>query len=103
MGDAALEICRPTAGQALVPALDQTRTVGLVTLPGAFVGVMLGGGSAAQAGATQVLVLIALLAVEAAAASTTLEFVARGWIDRPAPRGDGSRPARRSSGRWASR
>jgi putative ABC transport system permease protein len=81
--DAALEICRPTAGQALVPALDQTRTVGLVTLPGAFVGVMLGGGSAVQAGATQVLVLIALLAVEAVTASAALEFVARGWIQRP--------------------
>nr|WP_236648142.1 ABC transporter permease [Micromonospora sp. 4G51] len=26
--DAALEICRPAAGQALIPALDQTRTVG---------------------------------------------------------------------------
>ncbi|WP_232290024.1 ABC transporter permease [Micromonospora sp. ATCC 39149] len=36
--DAVLEACRPAAGQALVPALDQTRTVGLVTLPGAFVG-----------------------------------------------------------------
>ena len=29
------------AGQALIPALDQTRTVGLVTLPGAYVGVLL--------------------------------------------------------------
>lgn len=82
--DAALEVCRPTAGQALVPALDQTRTVGLVTLPGAFVGVLLGGGSAVQAGATQVLVLIALLAAEAIAAAVTLELVADGLIRRPA-------------------
>ncbi|WP_435154151.1 hypothetical protein [Micromonospora aurantiaca (nom. illeg.)] len=29
-----------------MPALDQTRTVGLVTLPGAFVGVLPGGGTA---------------------------------------------------------
>src|SRR6476659_8907931 len=50
--------------EALVPALDQTRTVGLVTLPGAFVGVLLGGGTAIQAGAVQVLVLIGLLAAE---------------------------------------
>jgi putative ABC transport system permease protein len=78
--DAALEVCRPTAGQALVPALDQTRTVGLVTLPGAFVGVLLGGGSAVQAGATQLLVLIALLAAEAIAAALTLELVARDLI-----------------------
>jgi putative ABC transport system permease protein len=84
--DAALEVCRPTAGQALVPAMDQTRTVGLVTLPGAFVGVLLGGGSALQAGATQLLVLIALLAAEAIAAALTLELVARGMIRGPAER-----------------
>ena len=41
--EARLEICRPAASGALVPALDQTRTVGLVTLPGAFVGMLLGG------------------------------------------------------------
>jgi putative ABC transport system permease protein len=80
--EAALEVCRPVIGQALVPALDQTRTVGLVTLPGAFVGVLLGGGSAVQAGATQVLVLIALLAVEAIAAGVTLELVAAGALRR---------------------
>lgn len=81
--DAALEVCRPTAGQALVPALDQTRTVGLVTLPGAFVGVLLGGGSAVQAGATQLLVLVALLAVEAIAVAVTVELVASGLLRRP--------------------
>jgi putative ABC transport system permease protein len=80
--DAALEVCRPTAGQALTPALDQTRTVGLVTLPGAFVGVLLGGGSAIQAGATQVLVLVALLAAEAIAAALTVELVASGVLRR---------------------
>jgi UDP-glucose/iron transport system permease protein len=78
--DAALEVCRPTAGQALVPALDQTRTVGLVTLPGAFVGVLLGGGSPVQAGATQLLVLVALLAVEAIAVAVTVELVATGTL-----------------------
>jgi putative ABC transport system permease protein len=81
--DAALEVCRPAAGTALVPALDQTRTVGLVTLPGAFVGVLLGGGSAVQAGATQLLVLIALLAVEGIAVAVTVEMVAAGWLRRP--------------------
>ncbi|HEX5512228.1 MAG TPA: ABC transporter permease, partial [Actinomycetales bacterium] len=56
--DAVLEVARQSSGLALVPALDQTRTVGLVTLPGAFVGVLLGGGSPAAAGAAQVLVLV---------------------------------------------
>ena len=78
--DAVLEVARPVAATALVPALDQTRTVGLVTLPGAFVGVLLGGGSALDAGAAQLLVLVALLAAEAVAVWITTELVARGWF-----------------------
>lgn len=69
-------IVRPTAGQAFMPVLDQTRTVGLVTLPGAFVGILLGGGTPLQAGTTQLLVLIALLAIEAVAVLITVELVA---------------------------
>lgn len=52
-------------GEALLPNLDQTRTVGLVTLPGAFIGVLLGGGDPVQAGAAQVLVLIGIMAGQA--------------------------------------
>lgn len=83
---AALEICRPSASQALIPALDQTRTVGLVTLPGAYVGVLLGGASPIQAGITQVLVLIGLLAAEAVAVLVAVQFVAAGLIARGTPR-----------------
>jgi putative ABC transport system permease protein len=83
--DAALEVCRRPAGLALVPALDQTRTVGLVTLPGAFVGVLLGGADPIEAGATQLLVLIGLLAIEAVCVSVTLELVATARL-RPAGR-----------------
>jgi putative ABC transport system permease protein len=79
--DAVLEIARPVAATALVPALDQTRTVGLVTLPGAFVGVLLGGGSALEAGAAQLLVLVGLLAAEAIAVWVVTEQVARGRLD----------------------
>jgi putative ABC transport system permease protein len=75
--DARLLIGRDDAGLALVPGLDQTRTVGLVTLPGAFVGMLLGGASPIQAAAVQLLVLAALLLVQAVAAATTLELVAR--------------------------
>ncbi|MEW2353789.1 ABC transporter permease [Spirillospora sp. NPDC029432] len=78
--DAALEVCRPAAALALIPAVDQTRTVGLVTLPGAFVGVLLGGADPVEAGATQLLVLIGLLAIESAAALITLELVATGRL-----------------------
>jgi putative ABC transport system permease protein len=77
---ATLELCRPVAAQALVPALDQTRTVGLVTLPGAFVGVLLGGGSPLQAGAVQLLVLVGLLLAEAVAAVLTVEVIAAGHL-----------------------
>jgi putative ABC transport system permease protein len=76
--DAAIEICRPNAATALVPALDQTRTTGLVTLPGAFVGMLLGGATVVTAGAVQLFVLIALLAVEAIAVVITIELAARG-------------------------
>lgn len=73
-------VARPAAGLALLPGLDQTRTVGLVTLPGAFVGVLLAGASPVQAGAAQVLVLVALLAVQSVAAALTFELVAGGRV-----------------------
>lgn len=78
--DAAIEIARPTAAQALVPAMDQTRTVGLVTLPGAFVGMLLGGATPVQAGAVQLLVLVLLLAVQTVAVAATVELVCRGLV-----------------------
>ncbi len=84
--DAVLEIVRPAAATALVPPLDQTRTVGLVTLPGAFVGVLLGGGSPLEAGAAQLLVLVGLLAAEVVAVWVITELVARGRILADVPR-----------------
>jgi putative ABC transport system permease protein len=82
--EAALLLCRQNAADALVPALDQTRTVGLVTLPGAFVGVLLGGASPIEAGAAQLLVLVGLLAVEAVAVVVTVELIAARRIPWPA-------------------
>jgi putative ABC transport system permease protein len=62
---AVLPIAKEAVFEALVPALDQTRTVGLVTLPGAFVGALLGGASATQAARFQIVVLVGLLCAEA--------------------------------------
>jgi putative ABC transport system permease protein len=76
-------VARPAAGLALVPGLDQTRTVGLVTLPGAFVGVLLSGASPLAAGVAQAFVLIALLAVQAVAAAVTVELVAAAKLSPP--------------------
>ncbi|MCM2579299.1 ABC transporter permease [Streptomyces meridianus] len=80
--DARLEIARPAASDALLPGLDQTRTVGLVTLPGAFVGMLLGGASPLAAGAVQLFVLVALLAVQAVAVALVIELVARRRLHR---------------------
>ena len=80
--DAAMLVIQPTARDALAPGLDQTRTVGLVTLPGAFVGVLLGGGTPVQAGAAQILVLVGLMAAQATTAAVLLRLVASGRVVR---------------------
>lgn len=67
---AVVAIARDAAAEALVPALDQTRTVGLVTLPGAFVGALLGGASAVDAARFQIVVLIGLLCAQSITAVT---------------------------------
>ncbi|WP_116113147.1 ABC transporter permease [Austwickia chelonae] len=80
--EAALLVARRTARLALVPALDQTRTVGLVTLPGAFVGTLLGGASPQQAAALQLVVLAGILASQSVAVFLTVELVSRGVMTR---------------------
>ncbi|MFE5858170.1 ABC transporter permease [Streptomyces sp. NPDC056500] len=82
--DARLEVARTPAAEALLPGLDQTRTVGLVTLPGAFVGMLLGGASPLLAGAVQLFVLVGLMAVQSVAVAVVLELVARGAVHREA-------------------
>lgn len=75
-------VIEPTAREALIPGIDQTRTVGLVTLPGAFIGVLLGGGTPLEAGATQLLVLAGLLAAQAITAAALLRLIAAGRVVR---------------------
>lgn len=72
-----MEICGPAASSALIPGLDQTKSVGLVTIPGAFVGMVLGGASVWAAAAMQLFVLVALLTVSSIAMLVTVELVAR--------------------------
>jgi putative ABC transport system permease protein len=67
--EAVRDIARTSVFEALVPALDQTRTVGLVSLPGAFVGALLGGVSAAEAARFQIVVLVGLLCAESITAT----------------------------------
>jgi putative ABC transport system permease protein len=88
-------LVRRAVTTGLVPAIDQTRSVGLVTLPGTFVGLVLGGASPAVAARTQLVVLLALLLVELLAALAITELVLRTVI---AP-GDRVRPLPASDGR----
>ncbi len=76
-------VARPVAGEAVLPSIDQTRTAGLVTLPGAFVGMILGGAEPLDAGLIQLLVLVSLLLVNACAASVTLWLGCRGAWHAP--------------------
>lgn len=72
---AVAEVVHRRIPEALIPGLDQVRTAGVVTLPGAFIGVLLGGGTPAQAAAAQLLVLIGIMA-----AQTTTAVVAERLI-----------------------
>lgn len=68
------EIGRDAAREALLPNLDQTRSTGLVTLPGAFVGALFGGASPVVAAQFQLVVLagIALTMLTTAVVVTRL-------------------------------
>ena len=72
-----------------MPAIDQTRNVGIVTLPGTFVGLVLGGASPAEAARIQLTVLLTLLAVE------LLSRDGDRGADRAHPHRPGRAPARR--------
>jgi putative ABC transport system permease protein len=52
---------------ALIPNLDQTRSTGIVTLPGAFIGALFGGASPVEAARFQVVVLSGILLAQTVA------------------------------------
>jgi putative ABC transport system permease protein len=57
------DLTRDAVYAALIPTTDQTKTTGLVTLPGAFVGAIFGGVSPLEAGRFQIVVLASIMAV----------------------------------------
>jgi len=87
LDQATMIVIEPVKASSLLPGLDQTRTVGLVTLPGAFVGVLLGGGTALEAGAAQVLVLIGVLAAQAVTTVVLIRLIATGRLRQSVPTG----------------
>jgi putative ABC transport system permease protein len=67
-----LTLAREAVYSALIPATDQTRTTGIVTLPGAFVGAIFGGISPLEAGRFQVVVLASIMAAGAITAAVVV-------------------------------
>lgn len=77
------EVIHRRLPEALVPGLDQVRTAGVVTLPGAFIGVMLGGGSPVQAASAQVLVLFGIMATQTITAVVEERLIGSGRLLPP--------------------
>jgi putative ABC transport system permease protein len=71
-----LEQARTAVYSALIPSVDQTKTTGLVTLPGAFVGAIFGGVSPLEAGRFQVVVLAAIMCTGALTAVIVAAWLA---------------------------
>jgi putative ABC transport system permease protein len=67
-----LELARRAVYSALIPSIDQTKTTGLVTLPGAFVGAIFGGISPLEAGRFQMVVLAGIMAAGAVTAVSVI-------------------------------
>lgn len=84
LGVPARESLRPytrrAAANALIPTIDATKNVGIVVLPGAFVGAALGGASAARAAEVQLIVLFMLLGAVSVAAMISTGLVAREFV-----------------------
>ena len=76
-------IARTAVHAALIPSTDQTKTTGLVTLPGAFVGAIFGGLSPLEAGRFQIVVLAAIMCAGALTAAVLISLM-RDVETRPA-------------------
>lgn len=81
---ATLTQARYAVHAALIPSTDQTKTTGLVTLPGAFVGAIFGGASPLEAGRFQVVVLASIMAAGAVTAVALVRSLAAVRV-RPGP------------------
>jgi len=70
------DLVRRAIHAAMVPTTDQTRTTGLVTLPGAFVGAVFGGVSPLEAGRFQIVVLASIIGCGAIVAVVVTAWLA---------------------------
>lgn len=70
-----IAFARQAVRDALIPSVDQTKTTGLVVLPGAFIGAIFGGVSPLEAGRFQIVVLAAIMAAGAVTAVTVAHWM----------------------------
>jgi putative ABC transport system permease protein len=80
VADALLPYRRRAVTTGLIPTIDATKNVGLILLPGAFVGMVIAGASPADAAQVQLIVLFMLLGAVAVAGMTATMLVARSFI-----------------------
>jgi putative ABC transport system permease protein len=71
---------RRAATVSLIPIIDTTKTVGLVTLPGAFTGMLIGGAEPLEAARVQLIVLFMLMGSIAIAGMATAALVTRAFV-----------------------
>lgn len=78
--DALNSYVRKSVTTSLVPLIDSTKNVGLILLPGGFVGMILGGASPADAARVQIIILFMLLGAVAVVGMITTALVARAFV-----------------------
>lgn len=78
--DALKPYARRATASSMIPTIDATKNAGLILLPGAFVGTLLGGASPTRAAEVQLIVLFMLLGAVALAAMTSTILVGRAFI-----------------------
>lgn len=83
--EATRDQARAAVFSALVPSIDQTKTTGLVVLPGAFVGAIFGGASPLEAGRFQIVVLASILAAGVLTSTILVRFIGRATTRPLAP------------------
>lgn len=82
--ESTIHLARRAVREALIPSIDQTRSTGLVVLPGAFVGAIFGGISPLEAGRFQIVVLAAIMAAGSLTAALIVLWMGAVRV-KPAP------------------
>ena len=78
--DALAPYVRRSIVTSLVPLIDATKNVGIILIPGGFVGMILGGAAPEDAARVQAIILFMLLGAVAVAAMLTSALVARAFV-----------------------